>query len=172
MYLNRTVQNHILQLLQQHGFIVEESGAELVCLQSWSFTYREHWCIIKRKIRQRIPWTLQQLETYIRQEWDQSPTSKLITLMPRYLQNVLKRSNWLHHGKHAPVPTILRPAAGITFEELILWIKFEKFLSLNICYVIYVVLWIKYWLMWFEILLVFILFKLKKHPNISRIRVV
>ncbi len=26
MYFSRTMQNHILQLLQQHGFIVEESG--------------------------------------------------------------------------------------------------------------------------------------------------
>ncbi len=49
--------------------------------------------------------------------------------------------------------------------------KIVKFLSLNICYVIYVLLWIKYWLMWFEILLVFILFKCKKRPNISGIRV-
>ncbi len=32
------------------------------------------WHIIKRKIRQRQPQTLQQLETYIRQEWDQIPT--------------------------------------------------------------------------------------------------
>ncbi len=47
-----------------------------------------------------------------------------------------------------------------------------KFLSLNICYVIYVLLWITYWLMWFQILLVFILFKFKKCPNISGIRVV
>ncbi len=75
------------------------------------------WCIIKRKIRQRRPRTLQQLETYIRQEWDQIPTpklQKLITSMPRRLQIVLKRM--LHHGKHAPVPTILRPVAGIKFE--------------------------------------------------------
>jgi len=52
------------------------------------------WCIIKQKIRQRWPQTLRQLETYIRQEWDQIPTSKLqkcITLMPRRLQTVLKR---------------------------------------------------------------------------------
>ncbi len=51
------------------------------------------WRIIKRKIRQRRPQTLQQLETYIRQEWDQIPTTKqkLITLMPRRLQTVLKR---------------------------------------------------------------------------------
>ncbi len=40
------------------------------------------------------------------------------------------------------------------------------------CYIIYVLLWLKYWLMWFEILLVFILFKFKKRPNISEIRVV
>ncbi len=35
------------------------------------------WCIIKQKIHQRRPQTLQQLETYIRQEWDQIPTPKL-----------------------------------------------------------------------------------------------
>ncbi len=36
--------NHILQPLQQHGFIVEESGCwiGLPGLQSRSFTYREH----------------------------------------------------------------------------------------------------------------------------------
>ncbi len=40
-----------------------------------------------------------------------------------------------------------------------------KFLSLNICYVIYVLLWIKYWHIWFEILLVLILFQLKNVPT-------
>ncbi len=35
------------------------------------------WRIIKWKIRQRRPQTLQQLETYIRQEWGQIPTAKL-----------------------------------------------------------------------------------------------
>ncbi len=35
------------------------------------------WHIVKRKICQRRPQTLQQLETYIRQEWDQIPTPKL-----------------------------------------------------------------------------------------------
>ncbi len=52
------------------------------------------WPIIKRKIRQRRPRTLQQLETHIRQEWDQIPTpklQKLINSMPRCLQTVLKR---------------------------------------------------------------------------------
>ncbi len=27
-----------------------------------------------------------------------------------------KEEEMLHHGKHAPVPTILRPVAGIKFE--------------------------------------------------------
>ncbi len=52
------------------------------------------WRIIKRKIRQRRPQTLQQLETYIRQEWDKIPTpklQKLITSMPRCLQTVEKK---------------------------------------------------------------------------------
>ncbi len=50
--------------------------------------------------------------------------------------------------------------------------KIVQFLNLNICYIIYVLFYIKYWLMWFEILLVFILLKYKKCPNISGIRVV
>ncbi len=49
--------------------------------------------------------------------------------------------------------------------------KSVKFLSLNI-YVLYILLWIKYWLMWFESLSVLILFKFKKRPNIYGIRVV
>ncbi len=75
------------------------------------------WHILKRKIHQRWPRTLQQLETYIRQEWDQIPTpklQKLITSMPRRL--FWKEEEMLHRGKHAPIPTILRPVAGIKFE--------------------------------------------------------
>ncbi len=52
------------------------------------------WHTIKRKKHQRRPQTLQQMETYIMQEWDQIPTpklQKLITSMPRRLQTVLKR---------------------------------------------------------------------------------
>ncbi len=123
------------------------------------------WCIIKRKIHQRRPRTLQQLETYIRQEWDQIPTpklQKLLTSMPRCFKLFWKEEEMLHHGKHAPVPTILRPVAASNLKWAHFVHKIVKFLSLNICYVIYVLLWIKYWLMWFEILLVFILFKLKK----------
>ncbi len=49
------------------------------------------WRIIKWKIHQRWPWTLQQLETYIRQEWDQIPTTKLqkhITSLPKKHPNI------------------------------------------------------------------------------------
>ncbi len=35
------------------------------------------WHIIKHKICQRWPWTLQQLENYIKQEWNQIPTPNL-----------------------------------------------------------------------------------------------
>ncbi len=71
------------------------------------------WCTIKLKIRQRRPRSLQLLETYIRQELDQIPTpqlQKLITSMPRHQEEML------HHGKHDPVPNVLRPVAGIKFE--------------------------------------------------------
>ncbi len=40
------------------------------------------WHIIKRKIRQRRRRTLQQLETYIRQEWDQIPIPNSNTKPP------------------------------------------------------------------------------------------
>ncbi len=127
-------------------------------------------------MHQRRPQTLQQLETYSRQEWEQIPTSKLqklITSMPRCQFKLFwKEEEMQHHGKHAPIPTIVRPVAGIKFEIRSFCAKIVKFLSLNICYVIYVLLWIKYWLKWFESLLVLILFKLKKYPNISGIQVV
>ncbi len=63
------------------------------------------WRIIKQKICQRRPTrTLQQLETYIRQEWDQIPTPKLTTSMLRRLQTVLKR-----RGDATPCQTCPRP---------------------------------------------------------------
>ncbi len=49
------------------------------------------WRIIKRKIRQIWPRTLQQLETYIRQEWDQIPTPKLQKLDAQMSSNYLEK---------------------------------------------------------------------------------
>ncbi len=64
MYFSRTMQNHILQLLQQHGFVVEESGAEFACSPDLS-PIENIWCTIKPQIHQRRPQTLQQLETFL-----------------------------------------------------------------------------------------------------------
>ncbi len=52
------------------------------------------WRIIKRKMRQRRPKTVEQLEAYIRQEWDNIPIPKLeqlVSSVPRRLQTVIKR---------------------------------------------------------------------------------
>ncbi len=60
------------------------------------------WHIIKRKIRQRLPWTLQQLKTYIRQKLDQIPTPKTHNLDAQTSSNCFEKKEMLHHGKHAP----------------------------------------------------------------------
>ncbi len=63
------------------------------------------WCIIKQKICQRRPRTLQPLETYISQEWDKIPwpkLQKLIISMPRCLKTVLEM---LHHA-NMPLPQL------------------------------------------------------------------
>ncbi len=94
VYFSRTMQNHILQLLQQHGFSRRVRVLNWPACSPDLSPIENIWHNIKRKIRQRRPRTLQQLETYIRQEWDQIPTpklQKLITSMPRCLQTVLKR---------------------------------------------------------------------------------
>ncbi len=49
------------------------------------------WCILKWKICQRWPQTLQQVETYIRQEWDQIPTPKLINPDAQMSSNCFKK---------------------------------------------------------------------------------
>ncbi len=87
--------------------------------------------------------------------------------MSKHFKLFWKEEEMLHHGKHAPVPTILRPVAGIKFEMSSFCAYNKKKICLNICYVLYVLLCIKYWLMLFENLLVFILFQFKKRPNIS-----
>ncbi len=52
------------------------------------------WHIIKRKMRQRRPKTVEQLEACIRQEWDNILIPKLeqlVSSVPRRLQTVIKR---------------------------------------------------------------------------------
>ncbi len=53
-------------ILQHHGFVVEESGAELAACSPNPSPIENIWHIIKQKIYQRRSRTLQQLETYIR----------------------------------------------------------------------------------------------------------
>ncbi len=51
------------------------------------------WRIIKRKMRQRRPKTVEQLEACVRQEWDNIPSPKLeqlVSSVPRRLQTVIK----------------------------------------------------------------------------------
>ncbi len=98
------------------------------------------WCIIKRKWRQRWPQNLPQLETYVRQDWDQIPTpklQKLITSMPRCLQTVLKRRG---DATLCPHPNYYETCSRYQiWNELILCITFKKILSLNLCYLCSVV---------------------------------
>ncbi len=104
-----------------------------VCVESGS--YREPieniWRIIKRKIRQRRPQTLQQLETYIRQEWDQIPTpklQKLITSMPRHFQTVLKKRGDATPWQTCPRPNYFETCSRHQIRnELILCIKWSNF---------------------------------------------
>ncbi len=77
------------------------------------------WRIIKRKMRQRRPKTVEQLEACIRQEWDNIPIPKLEQLVysvPRRLQTVIKRRGDAHSGKHGLVPTFLRCVDAMKFK--------------------------------------------------------
>ncbi len=58
------------------------------------------WRIIKRKMRQRRPKTVEQLEAFIRQEWDNIHIPKLeqlVSSVPRRLQTVIKRRGMPHN---------------------------------------------------------------------------
>ncbi len=142
VYFGRTMLNHILHLLQLHGFVVEESGCwiGLPAVQIFHLQgpIENIWHIIKLKIRQRQPQTLQQLQTYIRQEWDQIPTpklQKLITSMPRRLQTVLKRRGDATPWKTCPRPNYFETCGrNYIWNELILCMKFYKLSMLYIFY--------------------------------------
>ncbi len=72
---------------------------------------------------------LRQLETYSGQEWDQTPTPKLQKCITFDAQTFWIEE-MLHHGKHAPVPTILK----LQIWKLILCIKLLIF-----CYLCFIV---------------------------------
>ncbi len=107
------------------------------------------WRIIKRKMRQRRPKTVEQLEACIRQEWDNIHIPKLeqlVSSVPRRFADCYKKKRGCH--------TVVNMALSQLFWDVLMpWnlkstyfsLKMIHFLSLNIWYVIYVVFWIKYW---------------------------
>ncbi len=105
------------------------------------------WSVIKRKIRQRRPRTLQQLEAYIRQEWDQIPTTpETHNLNAQTSSNCFEKMMRCYTRVNMPCPNYFETCSRHQiWNELILCMKLKKKLSLNFCYVIYVLLWIKYY---------------------------
>uniref|UniRef100_A0A9J7Y7Q6 Tc1-like transposase DDE domain-containing protein n=1 Tax=Cyprinus carpio carpio TaxID=630221 RepID=A0A9J7Y7Q6_CYPCA len=76
------------------------------------------WRIIKRKMQQRRPKTVKQLEACIRQEWDNIPIPKikqLVSSVPRRLQTGTEEV-MPHSGKHGLVPTFLRCVDAMKFK--------------------------------------------------------
>ncbi|KAL6458326.1 hypothetical protein MHYP_G00335560 [Metynnis hypsauchen] len=64
-----------------------------VCSQDLS-PIENVWRIMNRKIRQRRPWTVEQLKLYIKQEWERIPPTKLqqlVSSVPKRLLSVVKR---------------------------------------------------------------------------------
>ena len=68
-YFNKTVVNHILHLVQQHDFVVEESRCwnGLLTVQTFH-QWKSFLSIIKHKTRQTKARTVEQLESHIRPE--------------------------------------------------------------------------------------------------------
>ena len=95
------------------------------CTDLWSS--EKFWSVMKNKTPQRSPRTVEQLESYIRQEWDKVHLAKvqqLVSSVPRCLQTVLKEEGMLHIGKHGPVPTFF-------FSRLALLSMAKKYVSLS-----------------------------------------
>ena len=94
VHFSGTMPGLILHVLQQHGFV----GIECVCLtgllQSRSVSYWKCMAYIKRRIRQWRPRTIEQLKSFIHQEWAEIPLvkwQKLISSVPKWLQRIIQR---------------------------------------------------------------------------------
>ena len=90
VYFSRTMPGLILHELQQHGFI----GIECVlgwpaCIPNLS-PIGNVWRIMKRRIRQKQPQTVEQLKSCIHHGWEKNPLAKLqrlISSVPKRLQS-------------------------------------------------------------------------------------
>ncbi len=66
------------------------------------------WRIMKRKIRQRRPRTVEQLKLYIKQEWERIPPTKLqqlVSSVPKHLLSVVKRKGDVTQWETCPCPS-------------------------------------------------------------------
>jgi len=138
-YLRKTKLNYILHLLQQHGFVVEDSR----CLIQMPFPSWKHLVHHEMQNTSRRAGAIEQLESYIRQEWVYNPLAKiqqLVTSIPRQLPMVDKRTV---DSKLGPVPTfwdVLLPSNS-RWTNILHGIV--TCLTSNICYVIIVLVWMK-----------------------------
>ncbi len=96
------------------------------------------WRIIKLNICQRRPQTLQQLETYIRQEWDQILTPKLqkLNLNAQTYLNCFDKKRRCYTMVNNPRPNYFETCSRhqIWNEHILCNFFFLQFISLNICY--------------------------------------
>ncbi len=104
VYFSRTMQNHILQLLQQHGFIVEESGGWIGLPAVQIFHIQK---TFGTSLYERRPQTLQQLETYIRQKCDQIPTPKLQNLDVQMSSNCFEKKRRCYTMVNMPLSQLI-----------------------------------------------------------------
>ncbi len=94
-FSNMTMPDHILHQIQHHGCVEEGSGYWNGQPAGPDLSPIENiWRIIKRKMRQRRPKTVEQLEACIRQEWDNIPIPKLeqlVSSVPRCFADCYKK---------------------------------------------------------------------------------
>ncbi len=156
------MQNHIWQLLQQHGFVVEESGCWIGLPAVQVFHLLNVWCIIKLKIRQR--WATNSSAAGNLYRARIGPNSNTKTLETRNL-NAQMSSNCFEKKRRCYTVVNMAPSQLFwdlweesTFKRAHFVHNILKCLSLKKIYINYALLWIKYWLMWFESRLVFFFF--------------
>ncbi len=126
------MQNHILQLLQQHGFVVEESGCRIGLLAKNTS---------KMTINSSAAGNLYQARMGPNSN---TKTPETHNLDAQTSSNYFEKKRWCY--------TIVNMLPSQLFWDI--WTEllfYIQFLSLNICYVLYVLLWIKYWLMRLDI---------------------
>ena len=84
------------------------------------------WRIMKRRIRQRRPRTVEQLKSGIHKEWAKIPLAKLqqlISSVPKRLQSFIKRKGDVTRGKHASVPPFFWVCCRHNFFNLFMFNK-------------------------------------------------